>query len=71
MKDRSAFQVRFPPELNAVIKKAAATSQRSKNAEIVWRITKTFDESWHAFVAEIERKEIIAKYNALKMKKET
>jgi hypothetical protein len=67
-KKRISSQVRFPPALNAALKKEAATSQRSINAEIIWRLTKTFDESWHAFVAEIERKEIIFKYEALKKK---
>jgi hypothetical protein len=67
-KKRISSQVRFPPTLNAALKKEAATSQRSINAEIIWRLTKTFDESWHAFVAEIERKEIIFKYEALKKK---
>jgi hypothetical protein len=50
------FQVRMPPGLRSRIADAAKASNRSMNAEIVWRLENSFSEETFDLVEKTEKK---------------
>jgi hypothetical protein len=55
--DFNNFRLRVPPDTYQQIADAAETAGRSMNAEILYRLGRTFDPRWADYIAKIDAEE--------------